>query len=423
MNINTIALCLLILASDNIAQLFRQDPDRFGVNTHVYEFRQIKETPAPSGFKPVYISHFGRHGSRTDWNAGHYKYVIDILERADSLNILSARGDSLLNASRQVLVVHGGQDGHLTPLGEAEQGKLARRLYKRYPSVFRNGSKHVRVESSTVPRCLVSMASFTNSLAAIQPDIKFSISSDAGIFAIIHNNYTPGIRAASQVLLDSLIHNTVNDTVEVYNSLFTDSKLAKKLAPDADKFQKYIWYVARIAKSSGLSENVYRYIPYDVSLRWWDYFNRELYIRNCNSVEFGDERMVLTEPLVKDIIDKADAALADGTVCADLKFSHDYPLLACASYFGLSGVGERMSFDEIPARWNDPMNVPLSGNFQLVFYRNKAGELLVKFVYGDIERKVIGLEAYSGYYYLWNDFKEYCRKRSANLGSNLSFER
>ena len=65
------AILLLALAAPAAAQQ-RQEPSiaaalqeniqRAGINTHCYEFAPIHDTKAPKGYKPFYISHYGRHG-------------------------------------------------------------------------------------------------------------------------------------------------------------------------------------------------------------------------------------------------------------------------------------------------------------------------------------------------------------------------
>ncbi|MBO7070787.1 MAG: histidine-type phosphatase, partial [Bacteroidales bacterium] len=67
-----ILLAALLLALAAHAQIspeldayYREFPQRLGFNVHSYEFLPIHDTPAPSGFKPFYISHYGRHGSRS----------------------------------------------------------------------------------------------------------------------------------------------------------------------------------------------------------------------------------------------------------------------------------------------------------------------------------------------------------------------
>lgn len=402
-----ISLLIFALLQMQPMQMLREDPDRAGINTHAYEFRDMKSTPAPKGYKPVYISHYGRHGSRSDWGAPNYEYVINVLEKAALEGILAPEGDSLLAEARTVLAVHHGADGHLTRLGEKEHRLLAERMYRNYPEVFRKGSRLVRVESSIVHRCLVSMADFTGELIRLQPDLDFEIDSDEVLMKHINNEASPEHRAKVRKMIAPILQ-VETDTVQVLHSLFTDPVAAKRIVTDVDKFQSAIWFVARVARASGVEANVFRHIPFDVVYKWWDYSNRELYMSQGNSVEFGRERMKRAEPLVNDIVAKADEALATGRYAADLKFGHDYPLMALAGFLHLSGVGETLSFDEIPEKWNDPMNIPFASNLQMVFYRSaKSDDVLVKFVYNDVERTIAELEPVSGVYYRWNEVKAF----------------
>ncbi len=401
-----LSLLIFTLLQVQPMQMLREDPDRAGVNTHAYEFRDIPGTPSPKGYRPVYISHYGRHGSRTDWGLSNYTYVVNILEKADSAGILTPEGDSLLQEARTVAEVHHGANGHLTRLGEKEHRMIAERMYRNYPEVFRKGNKVVRVESSTVHRCLVSMASFTGELARLQPDLQIEMDSDDVIMGYISNGASDEHLRISEGMLKPL-KEVPTDTVRVLTKLFRDPVAGRCIVGDVNRLQDKIWCVARVARSSGISSDVYRHLPYDVIYKWWDYSNRELYIRHGNSVEFGKERMKRAEPLVNDIVTKADEALSTGRYAADLKFGHDYPLMALAGFLHLSEVGDTMSFDEIPVKWSDPMNIPFASNLQMIFYRNrKSPEVLVKFVYNDVERTIPQLSPISGVYYRWDDVKE-----------------
>ena len=68
---------------------------RAGINTCPYEFEPLYDTPAPKGFHPFYISHYGRHGSRSDWGRKDYSKVISILSKAKEQQILTKEGYSL----------------------------------------------------------------------------------------------------------------------------------------------------------------------------------------------------------------------------------------------------------------------------------------------------------------------------------------
>lgn len=392
--------------SEAAVRMLRENPNRAGVNAHVYEFIGEKDTPAPKGYKLTYLAHYSRHGSRNDWQPEHYEYVIGMLEKAQQEGILNENGAYLLEKTRGVLKEHGGMNGHLTRRGEWEQRELSRRIYTRYKPIFKKGSKYVRVESTTVPRTLVSMTCFVSELSRLQKDLSFTIDTGEKYMDLLNNSCSKEHKAASQKLLDSLRTHTTNDNEAIYTTLFTDPVKARSIVTDPEKFQKYIFYTARISESAGVADDLWRFLPEDVIYRWWDWFNRELYIRQSNSVEFGPERMKRTEPLVREIVSHADEALSDGRVAADLYYGHDYPVMALAGYFALEGPGDRMTFDEIPYKYCNPRYVMMAMNIQWVLCRNRQGDTLCKIVYNGEEMRIRGLQPVSGPWYRWGDVKE-----------------
>ena len=52
--------------SEMAVRALQEDRTRAGNNLNSYEFFPIRDTPAPAGYKPVYVSHYGRHGSRSN---------------------------------------------------------------------------------------------------------------------------------------------------------------------------------------------------------------------------------------------------------------------------------------------------------------------------------------------------------------------
>ena len=63
------AVCVSANAQEEALRLITENPDRAANNMHSYEFNPIQDTKAPKGFKPFYISHYGRHGSRYEQNS------------------------------------------------------------------------------------------------------------------------------------------------------------------------------------------------------------------------------------------------------------------------------------------------------------------------------------------------------------------
>ena len=403
-----LAVCPAMFAqhrSEIALDALKEDITRAACNHNSYEFLPIKDTPAPRGYKPFYISHYGRHGSRSGWGGDRYSYVIHVLERGEKAGILTPGGDSLLAATRKEFALYGGMDGRLTPRGVREHAAIAKRMYKRYPQVFK-GQKKVRAVSSMVQRCIISMTAFTNSLVSINP--KLDIRPDTGerIMEYISpdgdwKEATDKAYKESQKFLKTI----QDDTLGVIDRIFTDPEAGLKLVPSPKRLTDCIFTVAEMAEDFDIEENLFRFLPFDAIYRRWARQNVNLYSGHCNSMESGAQRVVMALPTVEDIVAKADEAIAGGEYAADLRFGHDYPLMSLASYLGIEGVGERYSADEICDNWLASREIPMASNLQLIFYRNKKGDVLVKFLYQEQERLLRGLKPVSGPYYRWDDVK------------------
>ena len=74
-----------------VVKYLKGDIRRAAFNTHSYEFEPVKDTPAPKGYKAFYISHYGRHGSRSDWGGPQYKLVRDLLTKANEQHLLTVQ--------------------------------------------------------------------------------------------------------------------------------------------------------------------------------------------------------------------------------------------------------------------------------------------------------------------------------------------
>lgn len=380
------------------------DRDYAGVNTHCYEFGPETDTPAPSGYKPVYISHYGRHGARTGMHVnGAYDKVIGVLQEAAGKRLLTPAGDSLLTEALLVRACYDGMEGRLTRVGEEEQHLLAQRMYERYKPVFTAGSKYVRVETSTVPRSILSGTCFTQTLSSLQKDLRFTYDTGEKFFAYLNNVSSKTHSREVYATLDSLNALFMSDGKEFFSRIFTDPAAGAALVQDPDDFQHLVWETAREGKASGLEVDMFRHLPENVVRKWWANEVTSIYMRHGNSLEYGEERMKRTEPVVGVMLSQALQALSCRNVAADLKFGHDYPLVAMAGYFGLEGVGDRLGWKDMPDGWAAPDNTPFSSNMQMVFYRGKKGDVLVKFVYNGRERALRDLEPVSGPYYKWED--------------------
>ncbi|MBR4756846.1 MAG: hypothetical protein IK076_07885, partial [Bacteroidales bacterium] len=220
-----------------IARILKEDPTRAGVQMNCYEFGPLHDTKAPKGYKPFYISHYGRHGARSNWGGPQYKALIEVLSKAKEQGILTASGDSLLDEVTEVNRIHNEMSGRLTRKGCEEHQKLAERMYGRYKKVFKRKGTTIRAISSNVPRCLVSMAAFTSKLSAIDPKLEMSWDTGETYQKYINNGPTEEIWKGVYRRVDSLNASYHVDTTAIIDLLFTDPVAAKVLVPDVEKFE------------------------------------------------------------------------------------------------------------------------------------------------------------------------------------------
>lgn len=396
--------------SSQMEAYIRENPRRAAAVIHSYEFLPIQDTPAPGGFKPFYISHYGRHGSRSHSSDKPYVLLRDCLQAAKEEGIITPSGDSLLKCAIQMIELHNGMDGRLTPRGAREHELLAKRMYQRYKCVFKKGEVHVI--SSDVPRCLVSMAAFTSSLKACKKDIPFTWDCGAVYQRVITLNSPKEIKQKGYDVAHSALTNIPIDTTAVYERFFTDPARGRQLTGKPRSFISAIFNLARFTEAYDIEENRYNFLPWDAVVTAYARHNLQTYLSYCNSVPYGDEALSEVGVLAKEMMKKADEAIAGAPVAADLIFGHDLPFMCLCSYLGLEGFGyPRLTAEEAYAIWPGAKLCTFASNLQMIFYKNRRGEVLVKFLVNEQETPVPEIESVSGPYYKWEDVKNYIENK------------
>ena len=74
-------------------------------------------TPPPEGYEPFYITHYGRHGARYMTGDRAYKYLVNKLDSAQGMRLLTPLGEDVLR--RLKIAQHDAyqRDGDLTLFG------------------------------------------------------------------------------------------------------------------------------------------------------------------------------------------------------------------------------------------------------------------------------------------------------------------
>ena len=378
---------------------------RFSANANPYEYFHTQETPVPAGFKPFYISHYGRHGSRGDWGNDEYPKVLEMYTKAHEAGVLTEEGERAFDRIQTIYKLHNYMDVRLTPRGVREHRAIAHRMYAKYPGVF-SGSKQVRAVSSTSPRCLVSMAAFTGELLSQAPKLHVSWDTGEKLMEYLSSSDPEDLTRDVYKIVMAYKDTHTKDTTYFAQRVFTDEAAGREaIGCSIGDLLSGTFRFAAISGAFDQDETLLRLIHVE-DLQFHEQINSlYLFLCQCNSAEFGDRRMAVPKVgnLVNDFIEKADAAIAEGDCVADLRFGHDYHLLAFCSKIGVKGIGERRTTEEA-FNWPGWLYTPFAGNFQLVFYRNRAGEVLVKCFINERETTLLNLP--DGPYYRWEDVKK-----------------
>ena len=169
---------LLLLASSSFAQQYdaldqvKADWRKAAGMEGPHRFDAPAPTPAPKGYKPFYISHYGRHGSRYAWNAKTYSLIHEVLSAAHEAGVLTPLGEQFYQDFEPFYETPLINTGDLVPLGWEQHQKIAAWMYDTFPKVFK-GSRHVDAIVSTSARSIISMNSFCLSLKEKNPKLSF----------------------------------------------------------------------------------------------------------------------------------------------------------------------------------------------------------------------------------------------------------
>lgn len=388
------------------------DLNRTGAVYYAYPVTESKNTPAPKGYEPFYISHYGRHGSRYLISDRDYRQVADKLHEADRAGALTPLGKDVMVRVDSVLIEADKRGGDLSPLGVRQHKAIAERMYKAYPQVFKDGVD-VSARSTLVVRCVLSMAAFCEQLKELNPQLNIT-------------------RESSQRYMDYLCHHSEeshkwrddpNNYKEEYRkfeashtnpdrlmaALFSDPRYVAKNVNPHDMMWGLYWLASDMQNMETDLDFYDLFTPeelYDL----YQCFNYVFYAGDGNYA--GSDGLIIynAAPLIENIIESADEAIGQSEPSATLRFGHDGNLISLVGLLHLDGcdnsVDDPEAFDSAFSTWKIS---PMAANLQLVFFRDQKHPdkpVLVKFMLNE-EEKSIPVETDIYPFYRWDDVKNY----------------
>ena len=405
------ATSLLPLSAQTTFEEMAADLNKTGGVYYAYPTTKADNTPAPKGYKPFYISHYGRHGSRYLISDNDYIRVHNLLRQAKNQNALTPLGLDILNRLDTVWQEAQGRGGDLSPLGVRQHKGIAARMFENYPEVFKGKAK-LSARSTLVPRCILSMASFCESLKENNPALDITMESS--------NRYMPYI--CSSTPASDEFNSSKGWWKEAARKFeqrqVKPERMVKAVFNNEDFVDRYVnpsdfmWSMYWLASDAQDTENKISF--YDVftpqeAFDIWQCFNADFYAKHSNFPAANGVHLDDAKPLLRNFIEGVEAAI-DGTGDnATLRFGHDgnvVPFTALLHFDGCYGETEKP--EDFYKVWCDWKVSPMAANIQWVLFRNdkKPDDILIKFMHNEKETSIpVKTDIYP--FYHWNDVKEY----------------
>ena len=420
MRIGLLIVCLLSLLplrAQDVRTLLKENPERYANIHHSYEPPEATvDTPAPEGYEPFYISHYGRHGSRYHTSMRAVTVVSTVMDTRGMMGCLTEEGKQLRDELDSLLRFHEGQAGCLTTRGGLEHQGIAKRMYDRVPALFaQKDRRRVVAEASPSTRCIQSLAHFTTVLASQAPDLDFSIYAGYRFLPHIAPGSAIPLNASHFTILDSVLVARL-DPARIMNAWFTDPWFAAQHMgrQRVREFIYNVFYASNICQCLNLDYDVpdiYKHFTEDELYTLWYVDDIANYNYFANTTENLNRYDMTGQGVLVDIVEKADRAVSGNDVAADLRFGHDSGLMSLWVFLRVPGNETAYPMAEGPERgWYCFQEMPMGSNMQLVFYKNAKDDVIVKILRNEQEIVIPAVKPWKGPYYKWNDLRAYFGK-------------
>lgn len=405
-----LSLCSAAYAQHDMRAEVLADIERAGGVHYLYPTNQPVPAQAPKGYKPFYVSHVGRHGSRFALGTTVYEDLLAIWVKGHENGWLTPEGKELYEAYVQLYPSIARREGILTLKGQEQHRYIASQIYKNYPEVFK-GETHASAVSTESHRVIVSMFSFLTELDNLDRDFTF----DANYGQPFQSYLLPDVidsdaeRHGEAEVKFNKFRDEVLDLDAMVGRWFTQ--------PDSLLRNKYKFCFDLHTMVSTLDNldtpvpaKLYELFTPEERYQLWRVNNYRDYQLCAGSPDTQNLRMKALRGLLDDFLVKADEDIASGAVQLRLRFAHDSTLMPLLSLMDVNGMGAVIENPyEVEQYWQS-YNIPMACNFQLIFFKSKKSQdILIQPLLNGFQAKLPFPEAAPGFY-SWEDFKAFYRQ-------------
>ncbi len=423
----TTIITLLGLALGATAQTVLEEiiatPEKAGGVYYAYPISgPVAVTPAPEGYTPFYISHYGRHGSRYLISDNDYRWVLDKMQQASDSGALTPLGQDVLQRLALVWQEAEGRGGELSPLGVRQHHAIAQRMYEAYPEVFQD-QPEITAASTVVMRCAHSMFSFIESLKEQDPSLVIPReSSQRNMYYL--NYHTP--ESAKMNAKDQPWYQEYNKFKQenthpdrLMSTLFADSLFVRRFVNPSDLMWGLYWIAIGQQNIETPVTFLELFTPEELH-GLWQTFNLDFYLTDAGYPLAQGEHLASAKNLLRNIVETADEYVGQGRHGATLRFGHDGNITPLAALMRLDGCTASVTNPyEVGDQWRTHFFSPMAANLQLVFFRNDAGDVLVKILLNEQETHIpVATQQYP--FYRWEDARAYFQRILDTPAAHLS---
>ena len=407
-----IALCLLCCgtATAQTAQEELKDNRYLSGSNYLDYDRQLSTTPltpAPKGYEPFYMSHYGRHGSRWLIGEGDYTTPLNILRDAHQAGKLTAEGEAVLKKLEDFFPTTVKRLGELTTVGERQHHGIGSRLARNFPEIFKAKNVPIDARSTVVIRCILSMEAECEELAAANPTARIHNDVSESLQYYLNQGWSDRLRQASREgrKVRNQYEQKYSHPERLMKLLFNDQQYVYDNIR-ASSLMRQLFEIAANMQSHDTDIELYSLFTDEETYDQWRMRNIGWYLDYAAAPQTGAIMPFSQLNLLKDIIETADTVRQTQ---ATLRFGHEVCVMPLACLLELGQCGAQVeNLDTLDRVWRNYRIFPMACNIQLVFYRPKKGngDILVKALLNEREM-TLPAKPVSGPYYRWDDLRQY----------------
>lgn len=382
-------------------------------------------TPPPAGFKPVFINHVGRHGSRFFTKAGSDHMVFDILNKAQSQKALTPLGQQLLGMTEHFVAIQKENYENITGLGKEEQACIAKRMLSNYADAFKGNG--LEIVATHKVRTQQSASAFLSSFNNYKGNKQSTIVPDSLDTTLRFYDLSPAYQAykkstAVSAPVDTLLKDAKTATMAkaICKRIFKPGFATEPIEFTIGLYDMYCGrfsIIEEMKQHSLTNKSIDFGIAFNSQqLQWLDFINgaEDFYEKGAARDTLGIQATVAA-PLLNDFI-KSTSAIIDHTKQEDaiLRFTHAEAISPFATLLGIPQASvPAASVYEYNKHWSAAAIIPLSANIQWIVYSNGT-EYLVKALLNEKE-VALPVPTVQYPYYKWSDVNAYYLQKLKNI--------